>query len=543
MKTLYSLLFLIIFSTILTAQDYEDYFNEGMILYNRAQFFDAINEFDKCISENEDDDNDLITLARIFKAKCEINNNRFLQAEEQLSSLYKCKSSKYRDEIKLDYSNVLIKNKKNEEALNVLVSLLISTLDETSLNIAAYSIIKLSENYSDKIVIHDLLEKKFQSYSQNPEVLLIKAKIFLKLKLYENAKQVLDDLLKNHSMSKPSIEAYEISKKVFSVDSTKNYILAIIDNSYTDIRKNIVVEDILEGMKKSLNDYNEQTNNKTGLLIRYVKDDSSISKVKEEAKFFKGITSIVGGFFTNDAELIIKEFADLNLPIYSPTATGENLKSNYDKFYQLNTPVSIRGKIMARYIFNNLNLKNIGIVSPVLGFASTYAKSFEEEFSRLGGNIIAKQVYRSNSTLYKERFYTFTDNKNNIEAVYAPLNDDADAIAVSNLFKELEYIVPIISNQEIIQAIDYNYWETNQKLILSSDNFVEYGALRDDIVKKSNFQDNFFFGYDLMNYLLKVEKEPVHNDIILNKQNINTSINIIEVKNKQIKFIERKSIK
>ena len=72
-----------------------------------------------------------------------------------------------------------------------------------------------------------------------------------------------------------------------------------------------------------------------------------------------------------------------DIPIVSPTATGDQLAENHDYVFQLNPSYAVRGRLMADYLMKELGMKNFAVISES-SYGINFSNHFTTEVKRLG---------------------------------------------------------------------------------------------------------------------------------------------------------------
>ena len=85
------------------------------------------------------------------------------------------------------------------------------------------------------------------------------------------------------------------------------------------------------------------------------------------------------------------------IPVVSPTATGDRLAENHDYIFQLNPSYAVRGRVMADYLVKKLGMQNFVIISES-SYGINFSNHFISEIKKLKGNIAADYYYGSNTT-------------------------------------------------------------------------------------------------------------------------------------------------
>jgi ABC-type branched-subunit amino acid transport system substrate-binding protein/TolA-binding protein len=85
------------------------------------------------------------------------------------------------------------------------------------------------------------------------------------------------------------------------------------------------------------------------------------------------------------------------LPMISPTANATGLSATGKYVFQTNPDLEIHGRALARYAVSTLGLKTFALLFPDKETVRPLVESFFSEVRRLGGSVVASEVYTSGS--------------------------------------------------------------------------------------------------------------------------------------------------
>lgn len=151
--------------------------------------------------------------------------------------------------------------------------------------------------------------------------------------------------------------------------------------------------EILDGIKFALTEYSKNAPVKVTLEVMDTKRDPVIAN--EVIKGFgedESIIGVIGPVFSSELTEAANNGPFFKMPIISPTATGDELASNYNYVFQLNPSYEVRGRLMADYLIKKNGLKNFAIISEET-YGDNFRKHFEEEVKTMGGKVVITQTY------------------------------------------------------------------------------------------------------------------------------------------------------
>jgi ABC-type branched-subunit amino acid transport system substrate-binding protein len=152
--------------------------------------------------------------------------------------------------------------------------------------------------------------------------------------------------------------------------------------------------EIKEGFEFALQEYNLQKN--SGIkVISLDYGEETVTALRHYQRLSKNNNVLaVLGPIENDISAACAAVSDYeSLPIVSPTATDPDLTLLTDKFFQLNSSVTLRAEILARYATDSLKLKRFATFAPLDNHFIKMVAKFAEAVQAAGGEIIGQEWY------------------------------------------------------------------------------------------------------------------------------------------------------
>ena len=325
--------------------------------------------------------------------------------------------------------------------------------------------------------------------------------------------------------------------------------------------------EILEGIKFAVDEFNKLRNDKIGLLIRDTKRDvNQIKNIKEEFASLNSLIAIIGPIFSSEVRAALKEFDDYDIPIISPTATDDDLTSISHNFFQANPSFSVRGKVMAQYVFYVENKRTVSVLNSIDGYSPILAASFISEFENLGGRILRKETFKNDYTDFSGPISKIYTDSLLVEGIYIPLSDNSIAPYIFSELIKYGIKIPLYGNQDWFTAKGFETApEISNNLVFESDNFVDFNA-----EAYKNFSEQFIsitgkdvnrnvlYGYDAAKFVLTAYRniEPgrknlvnkmtsgmvstgLRNNISFDERRVNKFLNIVRYKNGVFELVDK----
>lgn len=505
------ILILVIFSATITHSQEEEFYS-ALANYNAGKLTQAKNAFNSFVVKYKSHPKS--AAAEYFISKILIEETNYKAAEERISKILTGNSAEnykkdfLRLKIKLEYNQL-----KYQEAFQSSVQLIEITAISDELAEIKTQTKKIAINH-----LHSAQLKKYADDSNDrkikPFLLLVLGQKYLLENDNVNALKCFNEITSSYNLSPETKEAERFKSSASEIQSYGNkgiLIGVMLPLTDADNKLNPTGHEILEGIKYAVSEYNLGRENKIGILVRDTKArKENIKAIKEEFTFNSSVRAAIGPVFSEEVRYALKEFGSVDLPIISPTATDEDLTSVSDYFFQANPPFSIRGRIFAQYLYYVENKRRMAVLNAIDGYSPLLASNFIDEFEKLGGRIIVKETYRSNSFSVSEQIKRINSFAEQIEGIYIPLSDKADATAILSQLVLNELDISLYGNQDwmLVKGFETSP-ELSNKLSFTSDYFIDYN---DNSFNQftSNFRNttgkevnrNVLYGYDTAKYLL-----------------------------------------
>ena len=160
----------------------------------------------------------------------------------------------------------------------------------------------------------------------------------------------------------------------------------------------------LRGMHKALSS-SINSNKKIAFIIKDNEgDEIQTIRVVNELEKNPAVKAIIGPISETNAIIAANSLRGKNIPLLIPSATLDGITSLGNNIYQLNSNLSVRGKIAARYITKILELDSIAVLAPADNFGHALTDAFVKEVDQLGKKIVGVEWYSGIPTDLKRQF-------------------------------------------------------------------------------------------------------------------------------------------
>jgi ABC-type branched-subunit amino acid transport system substrate-binding protein len=363
------------------------------------------------------------------------------------------------------------------------------------------------------------------------------------------------------SLKKIPLES-QLKKRVtqFSLAAEKIYRFAVLlplSGASADIGKSV-----LEGIQSALREVqkNFYRNIRLELLVRDTKQEPFTASLKvEELARDSSVIGILGPLFTNECIAAAANAQQHAIPLLIPASPADTFSSFGSYIFQLTPSYETQGKAMASYVANELQLKNVVVLSANEQHAISSAKGFQKGTEQWEGNVLALEYFPSNTINLKEQMISIlkTTKGKKIDALYVSLGTSEDIGIVMAQLKYYNIRGRVFGNGEWNQRSHLFLYKLDADgVTFSSDYFENEEQLRAIILTLKKRPQKFFtYGYDaFMTLYRQAEKTPsrkqiaeqlpflqkfqnVHTSVIFQKKQTNRFIHILQFSNGEIKKI------
>lgn len=555
---LISLILIPIFPQQISKKEIDAQFQSGLSLFESGDFDPAFIIFDRISSLPEY--NSRTTASEVFKIKILIAEEKYSEAKDQTELfLKKYPESKYCDEVNILLIQTDINQEEYEDAFNKCISLWLNGSHNDYKAEAKHTAELICYNYLTPTELQ-AIETGFSEDQVKSFLLLQLGELYLKEKDSFAAKSTFSDLMTNYPSSAEYEKArllYQSSVNTGEFVSTRDIIGVILPLTSKSMNSMLPTpgEEILEGIKFAIDEFNKNRENKVGILIRDTYDDpDKIENIRNEFGSVPGIKAILGPIFSDAVREAIDDFNNTDIPIISPTATDDDLTSLGENFFQANPSFSMRGKIIAQYIYYVENKRNIAILNSIDGYSPMLAANFADEFEKLGGSILTRQSYKSKDFNLKNQVDFINVFRDTLDGIYIPLANSIDAPTILSQMVQDSLQIPIYGNQDWFTVKGFeSSSELSNKITFTSDYYIDYKSEDFQSLSKAysklsgkDINRNFLYGYDAAKYLLTIMRNintskanirnkmlsgvvvnGFHNNISFGEDRVNHFLNIV----------------
>lgn len=386
-------------------------------------------------------------------------------------------------------------------------------------------------------------------------------------KAHEQLLEILTGTQSGYAREK-AVETLEQLKEIFGGDAEKSQGLIAVVLPLTDAETDDEVQagvQVLDGIKFAVDEYNTAQDENIGLIIFDTKgENSELIRIAGELKSLESLRVIIGSLYSTETNTLCYLLHDLNIPVISPTATGDSLTFFHSNFFQANPSFSVRGEAMAQYLVYTEGKKRIAVVYQDQSFGAPMAFSFRKEFERLGGKVTAFEAVTPSGNEIQTITANFaTQGWQGAEGLFFPLMDKKLITMLNSAFQKAQLKIPVYGNQDWYSLRDLQLNSSLvENLVVSSDYYIEYTQpayldFSKKFYEKTGLEPlrNHFYGYDLLSGLLpviaksesnlsdvlkkEVDVPGFHNSLRFGDTRMNRYMNFFRYRNGEFKLMDR----
>jgi len=560
-------IFTFTFGQSVSQEEINKQFNSALSLYNSGNLQESLESFDAFLDKYNY--NSKTSAAEFFKAKIHLElkqMNQFKYTADEFLELYP--SSIYTDEIRVLLIKYYLEIANYYNAFKETLAI----IEETDSPTYEQKAKRIGDGIASNYLNETQLNKFYYSSTSNKVksfILLEQGKYLMRNGQSYSAKTIFEDLMETYPDSEEYQEAEKLVDFSYSpVPSTTviGVMLPLETNSMGEYTSQSAIE-ILEGIKFAFNEFNKGRSDKVGLLIRDTKkDEGEIETIRDEFVSLNSLVAVLGPIFSNEVRVTIEKFEDYDIPIISPTATDDDLTSVSHNFFQANPSFSVRGKLLAQYLYYSENKRIISVMNSIDGYAPILSASFTNEFESLDGQIMKRESFRNDSTDFSSQVSRIFSDSLVLQGIYVPLSGNNVTPFIFSELSKYPIKIPLYGNQDWFTAKGFETAsEVSNNLTFTSDYFVVYSNesfmdFNDEFSKvtEKDVNRNVLYGYDAAKYLLTAirNSEPgrknlvdkmtsgmvssgLHNNISFDNRRINRYLNIVRYRDGVFELVDK----
>jgi ABC-type branched-subunit amino acid transport system substrate-binding protein len=497
-------------------------FEEGLAHYESGEFTQAAALFDQ-IHTNK---------GLLFAGKSYWGNKDLATARSRLLKVNAVNGKQLSTEANYTLSLIDIQQKKYDQALHKLFQLArqevmprIATesqdLYDGLLNYLTFDQrLKIMQNSQQDTLLYDLASTALGRVDYNQAQILV-------TKIENSVDNIDSGQISKLSAKIEDQSAYQQLQKREQLEPFEGltHSIGIALPSY-DPQKNeySVSRGLYLGFTLAAEQFNEQHEVTIDFVYENTGTEADSSQQALEALKSRGVDATLGPLFSEKAKTMSNISSQYEIPIIAPLANSSSITKKGGYFYQINPPLKVHGKNMARYAMESLNIDSVAIIAERGSLGEASAKAFRNEFEKRGGGIshffVEDLGTRGQGLSKYARFFSGSQNSSSVSALYAPFTGDSAPALIRRLLRQLNTLE---SNITILGSPEWASRSSSSNKIgerpvyftesfYTQPNSKTIDQFKLDFRNRFNTEANRFamIGYDTATFVLKALEEAVN---------------------------------
>jgi len=441
-----SIFFWIIISILLlNAQDpivrERELLYKNIDLYKTGRFEKAVQNFTLMIERLPD--SPFITTNYLMKAKSEYKNGQYMASLESAKTfISQFPRSRYLDEIYYVIGNNYYKLNRYNTAISAWDRSLDITDNRQLLEKLGYLISKTARY---KLTNKDIDGLQTENISGDSQILLAiaQAEVLIEAGSSYQAQKLIEKSLSDYPQSRFKLKAQQLLASGQSNNLNELQIAVLLPLSGFNAE---IGEAIRMGAEFAVREYNQTAAHPVTLVLKDYGEDitTALRNYKEMAQNSE-IMAVLGPV-ENDISSACAAISDYEkLPIVSPTATDDEITELTDYFFQINSTLEMRARILADYAIDSLKIKRFATFSPVENHFAYLVDEFSRILQMRSKEVVTQQWYYPSDQDLNKQFmnikriglkYAFMDSLKSVDPLLDTLQIDSMYAAYRTMEEE-----------------------------------------------------------------------------------------------------------
>ena len=191
------------------------------------------------------------------------------------------------------------------------------------------------------------------------------------------------------------------------------------------------------------------------LIFRDTEGSEAGASVAMNLVVREGVEAVIGPLFSMEAISAAGVAERERIVLIAPLATEEEVSSGRRFVFQANSTFSMRGRVMARFAVEDLQLGRLGVVAETGSYGEVMADGFQEEAGRLGALVSLSQRIGAEDW-QRLPSVVGVDEMSRIEAVYFPVTGAEGGEHAAQALRGME----AMGLEGVVGALGNTEWET-----------------------------------------------------------------------------------
>ncbi|HEY4612474.1 MAG TPA: penicillin-binding protein activator, partial [Bacteroidota bacterium] len=378
-------------------QEVEQLFHEGVRQFSASDYAPAARTFEELVREYPESHR--ITAALLMEAKARYFLGMYRESVRLLRTLFDLyPESSYTDDAHYTLGLNYFRLRRYEEAAGEFLVAL-QTTDDKKLSTR-------SEEWLDQLASESLsighLQLLLAEASNDEAKALLTVHLAARIFRSGDAKTA-EELIRPITQMPPRIrfvgEALKLLERISKGGVLKiGVLLPLVQNAQQESEKQ-AGQDLLEGVRFAVEEYNQAALPKLSLEIRDTEYDADIaSRQTAELCADKDVVALVGPALSKEAFLSASIANYRGVPMVTPTATAQGIAATGKHIFQANPDFDVRGRALAQYAMSQLGARTVAVLAPDDEVGRAQTDAFLAEATANGADVVSVQWYTPDTT-------------------------------------------------------------------------------------------------------------------------------------------------
>jgi len=162
---------------------------------------------------------------------------------------------------------------------------------------------------------------------------------------------------------------------------------------------------VVQGLRLAIDKYNSRHTQQIS-VITYDTKGSLLETVRKTSLLLDRdqVPLIVGPVLSSTATVAAAMLLGKGTVMLTPTATDDGIAGLNPLVFQMNITLGVLARSLARYAFNNLNIREFAVVAPRTPYGSSMSELFKEEVIKSGGTVFDEEFFEEGVNDFTAQF-------------------------------------------------------------------------------------------------------------------------------------------
>jgi ABC-type branched-subunit amino acid transport system substrate-binding protein len=162
---------------------------------------------------------------------------------------------------------------------------------------------------------------------------------------------------------------------------------------------------VVQGLRLAIDRYNTRHTQQIS-VITYDTKGSLLETARKTAQLLDRdqVPLIVGPVLSSTATVAAAMLMGKETVMLTPTATDDGIAGLNPLAFQMNITLGVLARSLARYAFNNLNIREFAVIAPRTPYGASMSELFKDEVIKNGGKVFDEEFFEEGSNDFTTQF-------------------------------------------------------------------------------------------------------------------------------------------